>query len=557
MAQSPDFSWYSMSSAELLKFLDGQTQYITSPNSFPKTNITYSFYTNAVTPPIDTYSFIREVRSGVPEQPKSTPFTPSEQNATKTFFNFISKIVNLNFTESAPGTGDLNLVHVNTSMLGYANYPNTGTSFYITDSEIETSRFLSTLWHEGEHGLGLKHPGNYTPGDETPPFINSESDSELLTNVSYNYLARYVDDVSKGTRIDMNSLSPLDYAALVKMYGLSSDESGINYKFTNNWSDAFTTYDTKTIIFPVTKTDFAWAFGSKGYDTIDLSGYKTSSYIWLDGIRGIVGLDWTPNEKIARYNFLDGNTVPTDLNNIGNVRVYPSDGKNSFGVERIILPDYNNNITMGPFFPEVVAGLGNDAFTGFYSSKLVDGGAGINTWLIDGKFADYKRFSDPSYFTISDKNGEVVNYKNIDKMLFNDLRFITDKVAVSSHMTVYRLYDAAFDRTPDVEGLGFWIAQSDYGMSASKIANSFLESPEFISVYGNNTDDVTFISKLYKNALERNPDQAGLTYWVDQLKSGFSREDTLIQFADSGENKLQINAQTQNGIQYIEWSGLA
>ena len=49
----------------------------------------------------------------------------------------------------------------------------------------------------------------------------------------------------------------------------------------------------------------------------------------------------------------------------------------------------------------------------------------------------------------------------------------------------YRLYQAAFNRTPDQDGgLGYWISVMDSGAYFSSVAQSFVDSAEFRAIYG-------------------------------------------------------------------------
>ena len=102
----------------------------------------------------------------------------------------------------------------------------------------------------------------------------------------------------------------------------------------------------------------------------------------------------------------------------------------------------------------------------------------------------------------------------------------------------FRLYLAAFDRAPDLEGLRYWVAQVDGGAKLLDIAASFIDSAEFESLYGANPTDQAFTLALYRNVLNRDPDDAGYAYWDDALVSGATtREQMLFAFSESAENK--------------------
>lgn len=110
------------------------------------------------------------------------------------------------------------------------------------------------------------------------------------------------------------------------------------------------------------------------------------------------------------------------------------------------------------------------------------------------------------------------------------------------------LYDAALDRNGNVDagGLNFWIDRLEAGASEKAIAFAFLDNPEFIGAFGNATDpaaasylsDEELIRQLYRNVLDREGDQGGITFWLNQLaRPEVDRADMLLAFADSAENR--------------------
>ena len=103
----------------------------------------------------------------------------------------------------------------------------------------------------------------------------------------------------------------------------------------------------------------------------------------------------------------------------------------------------------------------------------------------------------------------------------------------------WRLYQASFDRTPDLPGLGYHTASLDHGLALSQVATQFIASPEFASRYGS-LDDAAFVTQLYANVLDRAPDAGGLAYHVDHLAQGLARADVLVGFAESPENQALV-----------------
>ena len=125
-----------------------------------------------------------------------------------------------------------------------------------------------------------------------------------------------------------------------------------------------------------------------------------------------------------------------------------------------------------------------------------------------------------------------------------------------THGQVYRLYQAAFDRKPDMKGLGFWINKSDEGASQQVIANELITSLEFKTLYGENLAVDTYVNTFYRNVLHRSPDQAGQNFWVDKVQAGqLDSVGLLREFSESNENQTNVLGDIQNGIEYIPWIG--
>jgi Domain of unknown function (DUF4214) len=144
---------------------------------------------------------------------------------------------------------------------------------------------------------------------------------------------------------------------------------------------------------------------------------------------------------------------------------------------------------------------------------------------------------------------------NIERLQFSDTNLALDIELWDNAGSAYRLYKAAFDREPDEVGLGYWIEQLDNGGSLQLAASGFLISDEFRSLYGSNPSDTLFLTRLYNNVLDRDPDEGGLNYWIGQINNGMSRESALINFSESNENVSNVAALIDNGIQYQPWLG--
>ena len=118
---------------------------------------------------------------------------------------------------------------------------------------------------------------------------------------------------------------------------------------------------------------------------------------------------------------------------------------------------------------------------------------------------------------------------------------------------LYRLYQAAFGRAPDVAGLGFWKdALENKGVSLTQVGNDFLKSTESKSLYGENVSDSLFIEKLYQNVLGRTPDNDGRKFWENALRNGTDRVSILLGFSNSAENIAALQAITKKGMYFAE-----
>jgi hypothetical protein len=157
--------------------------------------------------------------------------------------------------------------------------------------------------------------------------------------------------------------------------------------------------------------------------------------------------------------------------------------------------------------------------------------------------------------------GEYLMVYEDDTMFTRDRLYLEDRSVAfdidGNAGQAYRLYSAAFDRTPDAEGLGYWINMLDTGkLNLLGTANSFLESAEFKNTYGSNPTNEEYITALYNNVLGRDPDAEGFAWWLNDLENtpGFTKAHLLYHFSESAENKQKTADQVANGIEFAVWN---
>ncbi|HEV7722433.1 MAG TPA: DUF4214 domain-containing protein [Iamia sp.] len=109
---------------------------------------------------------------------------------------------------------------------------------------------------------------------------------------------------------------------------------------------------------------------------------------------------------------------------------------------------------------------------------------------------------------------------------------------------VIRLYLASFDRAPEPAGLTYWEDQLEHGQTTlSKVSAFFVKSAEYQATYGNTTNQ-KFVTIVYLNVLDREPDAAGLAYWKGRLDQGtITRGNLMIGFSESAEGKAHVKGE--------------
>ncbi|MFT7597725.1 MAG: hypothetical protein ACI8TP_000645 [Acidimicrobiales bacterium] len=99
-----------------------------------------------------------------------------------------------------------------------------------------------------------------------------------------------------------------------------------------------------------------------------------------------------------------------------------------------------------------------------------------------------------------------------------DQALLVSELATSpefASIMVNRMYLDTLDRTGDSVGVDYWVDQIRSGIPIRTVAASFYGSAEYVSRYGGG-DHELWLEDLYVKLLDREPDAAGLAYWVDE-----------------------------------------
>ncbi|HIJ62038.1 MAG TPA: DUF4214 domain-containing protein [Rhodospirillaceae bacterium] len=200
---------------------------------------------------------------------------------------------------------------------------------------------------------------------------------------------------------------------------------------------------------------------------------------------------------------------------------------------------------------------GNDTFIAHAGVVTITGGGGHDTVTLQGPRSAYSLAAigsgGVSVVDSSASRDGTVNASGVNYLTFSDKTVV---VATADQANLARLYQAAFNRAPDIGGLNAWEDVYAANISASvktqgavtslaltplstggiSVAQGFTGSAEFTAKYAG-LDNTGFLNQLYNNVFSRPADAGGLSAWLSVMNNGsYSREMVLVGFAESTEN---------------------
>lgn len=196
---------------------------------------------------------------------------------------------------------------------------------------------------------------------------------------------------------------------------------------------------------------------------------------------------------------------------------------------------------------------GADTIIGSAGNDFINGYGGIDTAVYAGNAANYTVRGADSTFSVTGAAGSDT-LLNVERLSFADKHIAIDVGANDNGGAVYRLYEAALDRTPDAAGLGFWMDRLDDGAGVVDIAAGFIGTAEYKALYGAVTGNTELVTKYYTNILDRAPDAGGLAYWAGLLDSGRATTAQVLEaISDSAENIAAVAPLIANGFEYVPY----
>ena len=486
-------------------------------------NLTYSF-------PDESSTWVENYGNNEPFPPNEIYFlTPEAQQAVRDALQLWSNVTQINFIEvQEPHTqGEMRFTFsssIDEDKIIAAYSPSPNGAFFESSGDIwinpelesldQGSKEFSALIHQIGHALGLKHPDEFIDFNETTlPYKNDTTQYSILSTNPYGmegdiYLVN--EELPENT-----SLMLYDILAAQFLYGVNT-----NYNIGNNTYTFDTTAELKTI------------WDTAGIDTFDLSNQTLGLTINLnEGQFSSIGRLGTMI-NIAFHTDPDPRESPTVA--IDNIAI-------AYGVEI-------ENVIGGTGNDNLIGNLLANHFTGGAGDDFIEGAGGIDTAYYSDNKQNYTiETTDTTLITHNNSLLDGVDtLHNIERLQFNDTTLALDIEGNAGQ--AYRLYQAAFNRTPDKKGLGFWINALDQGDTLKQVGFNFISSQEFTVLYGEDVTDNIFLSSLYDNVLHRALDTAGQIFWMNELQTQ-PRENVLIGFSESEENKLQVIGVIQDGIE--------
>ncbi|UOD51415.1 DUF4214 domain-containing protein [Orrella daihaiensis] len=207
----------------------------------------------------------------------------------------------------------------------------------------------------------------------------------------------------------------------------------------------------------------------------------------------------------------------------------------SGGDDSIIGGTGNDSITAGAGADTIVSGVGIDTVDAGLGFDVMQLEGDINDWSVAVE-------GDVVTLTGAPGSGNGVEMTNVNFISFgtsivdNGDQFsivVTDDARNKDD--AMRLYQTALDRSADQGGAQYWLDTIDAGLNTYfDTATYFLQSSEFQSKYGT-LDNEEFVNQMYQNAFNRNAEQEGLDYWLGVLNDGAQRAEVVAYIAGSTE----------------------
>ncbi|MEN4045909.1 nidogen-like domain-containing protein [Sulfurimonas sp. NWX367] len=204
-------------------------------------------------------------------------------------------------------------------------------------------------------------------------------------------------------------------------------------------------------------------------------------------------------------------------------------------------------------------GDGNDVFFTGTGNDTVIGGAGIDKVVYTDNLNKYSFTPQTDRYIITDDAATSTDtLQEIEDAVFADVTLAVELLAVivEQEQQIARLYSAVLGRNPDNNGLTYWLNDMNTnGSTIQNISGGFAGSDEYLARFGAQSD-ADFINQLYNNILSRDADQAGYDYWMSEINSSGDRTGMIVSFSNSSEYEAAQQANVENFLNNVDLSSL-
>ena len=183
---------------------------------------------------------------------------------------------------------------------------------------------------------------------------------------------------------------------------------------------------------------------------------------------------------------------------------------------------------------------GHTFLPGSGAQTIVGTASATNTIVLAGSRNDYSIATSGGTTVLASKAvpANVVSMAAIEHLTFADfgvnLRIASDAASITPAQlqNITELYVAFFNRTPDADGLDYWINAFKSGQTINQISDSFYAAGVQNSAqtgYSASSTNADFEKTVYKNVLGRTTvDPDGLAYWTGGLDNHSQTRGSLV-----------------------------
>ncbi|MEM9063808.1 MAG: spondin domain-containing protein [Pseudomonadota bacterium] len=210
------------------------------------------------------------------------------------------------------------------------------------------------------------------------------------------------------------------------------------------------------------------------------------------------------------------------------------DSDDSVTLEGVALADLvaDNFVFADAGAVDLVGDAGDNTLEVQPETVTVDGGAGSDTVVFPQTLGESTLAPIEGGFSVT-SGDQTVAVSNTESFEFSDASLSVDTSETAA--AVSRLFLAGLGRESDPAGAAFWTGVVD-AVGLGAVADAFIASTEFTSVFGDDPDGAAFVEDVYTNILGREADDPGAAFWSAALESpDFDASDFLLATSESDE----------------------